>query len=85
VPDYPEGPRHRVTLNVAILGVGALVGQGVIKSLRMPAVETRLVAMDFFPGAVGLYWSDSPYLRPDVLDPATSDEEYIQRLGEILI
>ncbi len=72
-------------VNVAILGVGSLVGQGVIKSLRMSTLETKLIGLDFFPSAVGLHWTDSSYLLPDILDPAVSDEEYIQRLVEILI
>lgn len=74
-----------MTVNVAVLGVGSLVGQGVIKSLRMSTLETRLIGMDFFPTAVGLYWTDSAHLLPDILDSAVSDEEYIQRIVEVLI
>lgn len=72
----------RVT--VGVLGAGSLLGQGLIKALKMSALESRLVALDFFPHAVGLYWADAAYLLPDVLAPSVSEADYLARLVEIL-
>src|SRR3972149_10001187 len=72
----------RVT--VGVLGAGSLLGQGLIKALKMSALECRVVALDFFPHAVGLYWADAAYLLPDVLAPSASEADYLARLVEIL-
>ena len=72
----------RVT--VAILGAGSLIGQGLIKALKLSNLPTRLVALDFFPHAVGLYWADAAHMLPDVLSPSVGEEDYVQRLIEIL-
>lgn len=72
----------RVT--VGVLGAGSLVGQGIVKALRMSTLQVRLVALDFFPHAVGLYWADAAHLLPDVLARGVSETEYISRLIEIL-
>ncbi len=54
---------------VLVTGAGALIGQGVIKSLRMAAAPYHVVAVDPDPRAVGLYWADTSYLVPEVADP----------------
>lgn len=72
----------RVT--VGILGAGSLIGQGVIKALKMSSLDLRLVGLDYFQNAVGLYWSDSAHLLPDVLAPEVSEAEYLERLIQIL-
>lgn len=72
----------RVT--VGVLGAGSLIGQGVIKALKMSTLNTRLVGLDYFPNAVGLYWSDTAHLLPDILAPGVSEAEYLECLIQIL-
>ena len=74
----------RDPVTIAVLGAGALLGQGIIKSLRQSTLPHRLVALDAFPYAVGLYWADATYVLPDVLLPEISEETYLEQLIEFL-
>ncbi len=72
----------RVT--VGILGAGSLIGQGLIKALRMSDLSVRIVAMDAFRHAVGLYWADAGHILPDVLAPGASEMDYVARIISVL-
>ena len=54
-------------LNVLVTGAGSVIGQAIIKSLRASSLEVNIIAADYFPMAVGLYWCKSHYLLPDIL------------------
>ena len=71
-------------VTVAVSGAGSLIGQGIIKALKMSALDCHLVAFDYFPHAVGLYWAEAAHLLPDVLSPSVSEGEYLGRLTELL-
>jgi carbamoyl-phosphate synthase large subunit len=51
-------------IKVLVTGAGALLGQGIIKCLRMADIHYEIVAVDPDPRAVGLYWADKAYLVP---------------------
>lgn len=44
--------------NILVTGVGAIIGYGVISSLRKSKYDVRIVGMDIFDDAVGQVWSD---------------------------
>jgi carbamoyl-phosphate synthase large subunit len=58
------------TPTVVVTGAGALLGQGIIRALRLASLPVRVVAVDPDPRAVGLYWADSAHLVPMVKDGA---------------
>jgi carbamoyl-phosphate synthase large subunit len=60
-------------LKVLVTGAGALLGQGIIKSLRMADTRYEIVAVDPDPRAVGLYWADRAYLVPLAREPGYFD------------
>ena len=64
---------------VLVTGAGALLGQGIIRSLRASALEPYIVAVDPSPLSAGLYWADAAHL----IEPANSPI-YLERLCEIL-
>jgi carbamoyl-phosphate synthase large subunit len=66
-------------MKVLVTGAGALLGQGIIKSLRMPSLQYEIIAVDPDPRSVGLYWADRSYLIPLATDPA-----YLNRIRSIL-
>lgn len=66
-------------MKVLVTGAGALIGQGIIRSLRRSQLKTHIVAVDPSPLAAGLYWSDSRHLVPMAVDPS-----YVERLSEIM-
>lgn len=56
-------------------GAGALLGQGVIRTLKQSALETYVIAVDPSPLAAGLYWADEAHLVPTAKAP-----EYFDRI-----
>ena len=66
-------------MKVFVTGAGALLGQGIIKSLRLAEIKYQIVAADPDPRAVGLYWADMAYLVPLAKDPT-----YVEKVCRIL-
>jgi carbamoyl-phosphate synthase large subunit len=60
-------------MKIFVTGAGALLGQGIIKSLRQSALDCNLIAADPNPLSAGLYWADKAYRLPFADDPAFSD------------
>lgn len=64
-------------VNVLVTGVGAIIGYGVIKSLGMSSIETRIVGTDIYADAVGRHWCDefiqAPYAVSDEFIPFLLD------------
>lgn len=61
-------------MKTLVTGAGALLGQGIIKSLRLAERKYHVIAADPDPRAIGLYWADGAYLIPLASDPTYLDE-----------
>jgi carbamoyl-phosphate synthase large subunit len=48
-------------VKVLVTGAGAVLGQGIIKSLRQSTLDCEVVAADPNPLSAGLYWADRGY------------------------
>jgi carbamoyl-phosphate synthase large subunit len=46
------------TITVLVTGVGAIIGYGLIKSLKKSKYDCRVIGIDIFSDAVGQKWSD---------------------------
>lgn len=66
-------------MTVLVTGAGALLGQGIIKSLRASSLAPRVIAADPMPLSAGLFWADGAY----VIEMANSPD-YLSRLGQVL-
>lgn len=44
--------------NILVTGVGAVIGYGIIRSLRESSYDLRIVGTDIYNDAVGKYWCD---------------------------
>ena len=66
-------------VKVLVTGAGALVGQGIIRSLMESSLSPVIVAADASPLAAGLYWTRHRHLVPMASDPA-----YVQVFDNIL-
>lgn len=64
---------------VMVTGVGAIMGYGLLKSLRAADPSVRLVGTDIYDDAVGRGWCDV-----FVQAPLTADAGYAQWLGDTL-
>jgi carbamoyl-phosphate synthase large subunit len=66
-------------IRVLVTGAGALLGQGIIKSLEQASTEYEVLAADPNPLSPGLFWAERGYIVPLADDPS-----YLQRIEEIL-
>ena len=66
-------------VKVLVTGAGALVGQGIIRSLMESSLSPVIVAADPSPLSAGLYWT-----RHRHLVPMASDRAYAQAFENIL-
>jgi carbamoyl-phosphate synthase large subunit len=73
-------------LVVGVTGTGSLIGQAIIKSLKLSDLRARttLVGFDYFPGTIGSYWTDRHHLLPDILSPSVREEEWVEAIIEII-
>jgi len=67
-------------MKILVTGAGALLGQGIIKSLRVTSLNPEIIAVDPDPLSAGLYWADSSYTIP-----MANASNYMDRVKEILL
>lgn len=66
-------------LNVLITGIGAIIGYGIIKSIRNSDIKAHIIGMDIYLDAVGQYWCD------DFVQAVNASEmEYIPFLKQVI-
>lgn len=56
-------------INVLVTGVGAIIGYGIIKSLRASKYDCNIIGMDIYADAVGQAWCDSFVQAIPAADP----------------
>jgi carbamoyl-phosphate synthase large subunit len=66
-------------ITVLVTGAGALLGQGIIRSLKRGTLKVKIVAVDPSPLAAALHWVDEAYIVPMASDP-----DYLVRLREVI-
>lgn len=66
-------------LRVAVTGGGALLGQGLLRALKLSNLKPYTIAVDVNPCSAGLYWVDESYLVP----PAKSSQ-YLDSIRALL-
>jgi carbamoyl-phosphate synthase large subunit len=64
---------------ILVTGVGAIIGYGIIKSLRKSGHDLKIIGMDIYPDAVGRHWCD--YFEQAV---RTDAAEYLTFLMSII-
>jgi carbamoyl-phosphate synthase large subunit len=66
-------PLYDSRVKVLVTGAGALLGQGIVRSLINGSLAAEIVAVDPSPLAVGLYWTARRHLVPLARDPSFAD------------
>lgn len=64
---------------VLVTGIGAIIGYGILRSIRKADKNIRLVGTDIYPDAVGQAWADH-----FVLAPLTSSVNYLTWLHQTI-
>jgi carbamoyl-phosphate synthase large subunit len=52
------------TITVVVSAVGALIGQGIIRSLRMSGLAVHVIGIDRDPRGIGRHWCDDFFAKP---------------------
>jgi carbamoyl-phosphate synthase large subunit len=60
-------------MKILVTGAGALLGQGIIQSIRRSALGAEIVAVDPSRLSAGLYWADRAYLVAMAVSPAYAE------------
>lgn len=68
-----------MTVTVMVTGVGAIIGYGLLRSLRAARPDMRLIGTDIYPDAVGQVWCDAFERAPLTVHPS-----YLAWLQEIV-
>ena len=64
---------------VLVTGVGAIIGYGILRSLRKSNQTVRLIAADIYPDAVGQAWADQ-----FIIAPLTSSPKYLEWIKKVI-
>lgn len=54
---------------IFVTGAGAVLGQGILKSLRSARLPCKIIALDPHPLSPGLHWADEAVIIPMATDP----------------
>jgi carbamoyl-phosphate synthase large subunit len=66
-------------MKVIVTGAGALLGQGIIRSLHRSSLRPTIIALDPDPDAAGFCWADRTHVVPLANDPA-----YLRQFEQLL-
>jgi carbamoyl-phosphate synthase large subunit len=66
-------------MKALVTGAGAVLGQGIIKSLKQSTLDCKIIAADPNPLSSGLYWADAAYRIP-----FATDQNFGPRIEELL-
>ncbi|MCV9962647.1 ATP-grasp domain-containing protein [Pararhizobium sp. BT-229] len=70
------------TITVVVTAVGALIGQGIIASLRRAGLPARVIGVDRDPRGIGRYWCDDFFAKPVVEEDSA---EYLAFWKDLLV
>lgn len=73
-------------INVAVTGIGSLIGQAVIKSIQRSDLvdKINIIGFDYFNDTVGSFWIDEKYILPDILKPDITNQEWLDVIIEVI-
>ena len=66
-------------LNILVTGVGAIIGYGIIKSIRQSKIPVRIIGTDIYADAVGQHWCDIFIQAKYAVDP-----DYISFIRDLI-
>lgn len=71
-------------INILVTGVGSLIAQGIIRTIKSSQLKIRIIGTDYFPHAVGLYWIDKGYILPDFLKADIDEIQWLEKVIDII-
>ena len=68
------------TITVVVTAVGALIGQGIIRSLRLSGMSVRIIGVDRGPCGIGPFWCDAFFAKPAVDESSSAYLDFWKNL-----
>lgn len=74
-------------INIAVTGIGSLIGQAVIKSIQRSDLNDKIniIGFDYFKDTVGSFWINEEYILPDILKPEVTHQEWLDIIIKVII
>jgi len=74
-------------INIAVTGIGSLIGQAVIKSIQRSDLNDKIniIGFDYFTDTVGSFWIEEKYMLPDILKPGVTHREWLDAIVKVII
>jgi carbamoyl-phosphate synthase large subunit len=74
-------------INIAVTGIGSLIGQAVIKSIQRSELKDKLniIGFDYFNDTVGSFWIEEKYILPDILKAGVTHQEWLDVIIKVII
>lgn len=74
-------------INIAITGIGSLIGQAIIKSIQRSDLNDKIniIGFDYFEDTVGSFWIDEKYILPDILNPEVNHKVWLDVIVKLII
>ena len=74
-------------INIAVTGVGSLIGQAIIKSIQRSDLKDKIdiIGFDYFKDTVGGFWIDEKNILPDILKPGVTHQEWVDVIVKVII
>ena len=74
-------------INIAVTGVGSLIGQAIIKSIQRSDLKDKIdiIGFDYFKDTVGGFWIDEKYILPDILKSGVTHQEWVDVIVKVII
>ena len=74
-------------INIAVTGIGSLIGQAVIKSIQRSDLKDKIniIGFDYFNDTVGSFWIEERYILPDILSPGVTHQEWLDFIVKLII
>lgn len=73
-------------IKVGITGIGGVLGQAIIKSIKNSYLNNRIrmVGFDYFKDTIGSFWVEKDYVLPDVLKEEVSQDDWAAVIADII-
>ena len=74
-------------INIAVTGIGSLIGQAVIKSIQRSDLNDKIniIGFDYFNDTVGSFWIEEKYILPDILKPEIKHQQWLDVIVKVII
>ena len=73
-------------IKIGVTGIGSLIGQAIIKSIKSSSLNKRIeiIGFDYFEDTIGSYWTEKSFLLPDFLKEDITDKIWLERILDII-